>query len=93
MLDFIWFSILFIIFDLEVTFLFPFGRLISRIWGLSGFFSMLLFLIILTVGFYYEWLKGALVLGMIALFGSELLFYKLKSVSMHYKEFNFQGFF
>lgn len=52
-------SILFIIFDLEVTFLFPWSVKLTDL-GLSGFFSMLLFLIILTVGFYYEWLKGAL---------------------------------
>lgn len=52
-------AILFIIFDLEVAFLFPWAISLQDI-GLYGFFSMLVFLIILTVGFIYEWRKGAL---------------------------------
>ena len=52
-------AILFIIFDVEVAFLFPWAVSLSRI-GLTGFFSMLAFLGILTVGFIYEWKKGAL---------------------------------
>jgi NADH:ubiquinone oxidoreductase subunit 3 (subunit A) len=52
-------SILFIIFDLEVTFLFPWAVSLNRI-GLFGFWSMMIFLIILTIGFIYEWKKGAL---------------------------------
>lgn len=52
-------SILFIIFDLEVAFLFPWAVSLSRI-GAFGFLSMLGFLAVLTVGFIYEWNKGAL---------------------------------
>jgi NADH-quinone oxidoreductase subunit A len=52
-------SILFIIFDLEVAFLFPWAVSLSRI-GLLGFWSMMGFLFILTIGFVYEWKKGAL---------------------------------
>jgi NADH-quinone oxidoreductase subunit A len=52
-------AILFIIFDVEVAFLFPWAVSLSRI-GLLGFFSMLGFLAVLTVGFIYEWNKGAL---------------------------------
>ncbi|MCH8201932.1 MAG: NADH-quinone oxidoreductase subunit A [Proteobacteria bacterium] len=52
-------AILFIIFDLEVAFLFPWAVALGDI-GLYGFFSMVLFLAILTVGFIYEWRKGAL---------------------------------
>ena len=52
-------AILFIIFDLEVAFLFPWALTLSQI-GLFGFFSMMVFLIILTIGFVYEWKKGAL---------------------------------
>ncbi len=52
-------SILFIIFDLEVAFLFPWTVSLWRI-GLFGFLSMMGFLAILTVGFIYEWRKGAL---------------------------------
>ncbi len=52
-------SILFIIFDVEVAFLFPWAVSLSKI-GMFGFFSMLGFLIVLTVGFIYEWNKGAL---------------------------------
>jgi NADH-quinone oxidoreductase subunit A len=52
-------AILFIIFDVEIAFLFPWAVSLSRI-GLLGFFSMLGFLGILTVGFIYEWNKGAL---------------------------------
>jgi NADH-quinone oxidoreductase subunit A len=51
--------LLFIIFDLEVAFLFPWAVSLSHI-GLFGFFTMLGFLAILTVGFIYEWRKGAL---------------------------------
>jgi NADH-quinone oxidoreductase subunit A len=52
-------SILFIIFDLEVAFLFPWAVSLSHI-GLLGFWSMMVFLFVLTVGFIYEWKKGAL---------------------------------
>jgi len=52
-------AILFIIFDLEVAFLFPWAVSLGAI-GLFGFWSMVLFLGILTVGFIYEWKKGAL---------------------------------
>ncbi len=52
-------AILFIIFDLEVAFLFPWAVSLSEI-GLFGFWSMMFFLGILTVGFIYEWKKGAL---------------------------------
>ena len=52
-------SILFIIFDLEVAFLFPWATALGDI-GLFGFWSMMLFLAVLTVGFIYEWRKGAL---------------------------------
>ena len=52
-------SILFIIFDLEVAFLFPWAVAFGDI-GLFGFWSMMLFLAVLTVGFIYEWRKGAL---------------------------------
>ena len=52
-------SILFIIFDLEVAFLFPWAVTLGEI-GLVGFWSMMLFLGVLTVGFIYEWRKGAL---------------------------------
>ena len=52
-------AILFIIFDLEVAFLFPWAVSLSKI-GLFGFLSMVGFLGVLTVGFVYEWRKGAL---------------------------------
>ena len=52
-------AILFIIFDLEIAFLFPWAITLGDI-GLFGFFSMMLFLFILTIGFIYEWKKGAL---------------------------------
>ena len=52
-------AILFIIFDLEVAFLFPWAVSLSGI-GLFGFWSMMVFLTILTIGFVYEWKKGAL---------------------------------
>ncbi|MCB5943577.1 NADH-quinone oxidoreductase subunit A [Acidocella sp. KAb 2-4] len=52
-------AILFIIFDVEVAFLFPWAVSLAHI-GLVGFFSMLGFLGVLTVGFIYEWNKGAL---------------------------------
>jgi len=52
-------SILFIIFDLEVAFLFPWSVTISAL-GAFGFWTMIIFLLILTVGFVYEWKKGAL---------------------------------
>ncbi len=52
-------AILFIIFDLEVAFLFPWAVSLGNI-GLYGFWSMMFFLFILTVGFVYEWKKGAL---------------------------------
>ncbi|MBL6946192.1 MAG: NADH-quinone oxidoreductase subunit A [Rhodospirillales bacterium] len=52
-------AILFIIFDLEVAFLFPWAISLGHI-GVFGFWSMVVFLGILTVGFVYEWKKGAL---------------------------------
>ncbi len=52
-------AILFIIFDLEIAFLFPWAISLGKI-GFFGFISMMIFLIILTVGFIYEWKKGAL---------------------------------
>ena len=52
-------AILFIIFDLEVAFLFPWAVSLSSI-GMFGFWSMIVFLGVLTVGFIYEWKKGAL---------------------------------
>jgi len=52
-------AILFIIFDLEIAFLFPWALSLGNV-GLFGFWSMMLFLGILTVGFIYEWKKGAL---------------------------------
>ena len=52
-------AILFIIFDLEIGFLFPFSLCLENVAKL-GLFSMYFFLIILTVGFIYEWKKGAL---------------------------------
>jgi len=52
-------AILFIIFDLEVAFLFPWAVSLGKI-GVYGFWSMIGFLAVLTVGFIYEWKKGAL---------------------------------
>ena len=52
-------AILFIIFDLEVAFLFPWAVSLGKI-GMFGFWSMIIFLFFLTVGFIYEWKKGAL---------------------------------
>ncbi len=52
-------SILFIIFDLEIAFLFPWAISLGTI-GLVGFWSMVAFLSVLTIGFIYEWKKGAL---------------------------------
>ena len=52
-------AILFIIFDLEVAFLFPWAVTLGSI-GMFGFWSMIVFLAVLTVGFIYEWRKGAL---------------------------------
>jgi NADH-quinone oxidoreductase subunit A len=52
-------AILFIIFDLEVAFLFPWAVSFSA-QGELGFWSMMVFLVVLTVGFIYEWRKGAL---------------------------------
>ncbi len=52
-------AILFIIFDLEVAFLFPWAVSLGDV-GLFGFWSMVVFLGILTIGFIYEWKKGAL---------------------------------
>ena len=52
-------SILFIIFDLEVAFLFPWAVSFRHV-GAFGFWSMMVFLAILTIGFAYEWKKGAL---------------------------------
>ena len=52
-------AILFIIFDLEVAYLFPWAISMKSI-GIFGFWSMMIFLLILTIGFIYEWKKGAL---------------------------------
>ena len=52
-------SILFIIFDLEVAFLFPWAAAFKDV-GVYGFWSMMVFLGVLTIGFIYEWRKGAL---------------------------------
>ena len=52
-------AILFIIFDLEIAFLFPWAISLGSI-GSLGFWSMMIFLAVLTVGFIYEWKKGAL---------------------------------
>jgi NADH-quinone oxidoreductase subunit A len=52
-------AILFILFDLEIAFLFPWAVVIREI-GLFGFIAMMVFLGILVVGFVYEWMKGAL---------------------------------
>ncbi len=52
-------AILFIIFDLEVAFLFPWAVSLGEI-GMFGFWSMVAFLGVLTIGFVYEWKKGAL---------------------------------
>ena len=52
-------AILFIIFDLEIAFLFPWAISLGNI-GALGFWSMMIFLFILTIGFVYEWKKGAL---------------------------------
>ena len=52
-------AILFIIFDLEIAFLFPWAVSLGSI-GALGFWSMMIFLFVLTIGFIYEWKKGAL---------------------------------
>ena len=52
-------AILFIIFDLEIAFLFPWAISLGNI-GILGFWSMMIFLFVLTIGFIYEWKKGAL---------------------------------
>ena len=52
-------AILFIIFDLEIAFLFPWAISLGKI-GIFGFVSMMIFLMTLTIGFIYEWKKGAL---------------------------------
>jgi NADH-quinone oxidoreductase subunit A len=52
-------SILFIIFDIEVAFLFPWAIGLTTV-GWQGYISMLVFLFVLVVGFFYEWKKGAL---------------------------------
>ena len=52
-------AILFIIFDLEVTFLFPWAISLDKV-NMFGFWTMVVFLILLTIGFVYEWRKGAL---------------------------------
>jgi NADH-quinone oxidoreductase subunit A len=52
-------AILFILFDLEIAFLFPWAIVLDEI-GLAGFLAMMVFLGILVVGFIYEWMKGAL---------------------------------
>ena len=52
-------AIIFIIFDLEVAFLFPWAITFGQL-GVFGFWSMMVFLAVLTIGFIYEWKKGAL---------------------------------
>ena len=52
-------AILFILFDLEIAFLFPWAIVLKEI-GVFGFVAMMIFLAILVVGFIYEWMKGAL---------------------------------
>ena len=52
-------AILFIIFDLEIAFLFPWAVVLEDI-GMTGFYAMMIFLGVLVVGFIYEWRKGAL---------------------------------
>ena len=52
-------AILFIIFDLEIAFLFPWAISLGSL-GSLGFWSMMIFLFVLTIGFIYEWKKGAL---------------------------------
>jgi NADH-quinone oxidoreductase subunit A len=52
-------AILFILFDLEIAFLFPWAVVLQEI-GYAGFVAMMVFLVILIVGFIYEWKKGAL---------------------------------
>jgi NADH-quinone oxidoreductase subunit A len=52
-------AILFILFDLEIAFLFPWAVVLDQI-GLFGLVSMLIFVLVLVVGFVYEWKKGAL---------------------------------
>jgi NADH-quinone oxidoreductase subunit A len=52
-------AILFILFDLEIAFLFPWAVVLQEI-GLSGFIAMMIFLAVLVIGFIYEWMKGAL---------------------------------
>ena len=52
-------AILFILFDLEIAFLFPWAVALKEI-GAPGFWAMMIFLAILVVGFFYEWKKGAL---------------------------------
>jgi NADH:ubiquinone oxidoreductase subunit 3 (subunit A) len=52
-------AIMFIIFDLEVTYLFPWVMVLNKI-SYYGYWSMFWFLVILTIGFIYEWMKGAL---------------------------------
>ena len=52
-------AILFIIFDLEIAFLFPWAVSLGKI-GFFGFWSMMIFLVVLTIGFIYEWKKGGL---------------------------------
>ncbi len=52
-------AILFIIFDLEIIFLFPWAIAFNEI-GIYGFLSMMFFLFVLTIGFVYEWMEGAL---------------------------------
>lgn len=52
-------AILFILFDLEIAFLFPWAVVLQEI-GLFGFLAMMVFLLVLVIGFVYEWKKGAL---------------------------------
>lgn len=52
-------SILFIIFDLEITFILPWILVLENM-SVEGFISMMVFIVVLTIGFVYEWFKGAL---------------------------------
>jgi NADH-quinone oxidoreductase subunit A len=53
-------AILFILFDLEIAFLFPWAIVLAAEIGMFGFLAMVVFLAILVIGFIYEWKKGAL---------------------------------
>ena len=74
-------AILFIIFDLEIAFLFPWAITLGEI-GVFGFWSMMIFLAVLTIGFIYEWKKGSIGVGMRILDTDE----RLKKVPDEFKQ-------